>query len=525
MILTSDEREETIQAGLQLLKSVLPSGAFYGKGPDIGPDVVMIDDSSAERGAITKCWPQVRVLLCTFHFLQRQWTWLYEGKNKISKDDRVTLIQEIRQLVNTRTEESLQSLFDQLLKLPVSLKYPHFVEHLKSLWTKRYAWAHCYRKRLLIRGNHTNNYAEAGIKILKELVFSRVKAYNLVQMFTFVYDIMDMYYQKKLIAISNHRFETYVSLRFQGLNAKKVTKANITVENGGWYKVKSCTSNNYYDVNVNIGVCTCEHGQDGSPCVHQAAVVLNFGQESINYIATLSANARLKLAIIALGSSAIQQLSFYSSLHQQSLEERMNESKADVTDQCSNFPTFQGSEWDLIRSNGDHIIPSANSDNTDTETPVNIDEVLTEVDSFASTLKLHLQQNDHQLVSGVKKFLTRYKDLAAYRSTARLASAFHQFGWVFGGTISRTNFHGNARHGKRIAVQATSAGRRRAGSLRGKARVPSGRPATSSAPSQCSTFHSLSDRHLLPTRKQAKGKRVHSLSRNIAKGLQNAGKW
>lgn len=87
----------------------------------------MIDDSSAERGAITKCWPQVRVLLCTFHFLQQQWTWLYEGKNKISKDDRVTLIQEIRQLVNT-----LQSLFDQLLKLPVTLKYPHFVEHLKS---------------------------------------------------------------------------------------------------------------------------------------------------------------------------------------------------------------------------------------------------------------------------------------------------------------------------------------------------------------------------------------------------------
>ena len=168
----------------------------------------------------------------------------------------------------------------------------------------------------------------------------------------------------------------------------------------------------------------------------------------------------------------------------------MNKSKAEMIDQRSNSPTFQGSEWDLIRSNGDHLMPSANSDNTDTETPVNIDEVLTEMDSFASTLKLHPQQNNHQLVSGVKKFLTRY------RSTARLASAFHQFGWVFGGMISCTNFHGNARHGKRIAVQATSAGQRRAGSLRGKARVPSGRPATSSAPSLCSSFHSLSDRHL-----------------------------
>ena len=114
------------------------------------------------------------------------------------------------QRVNTRTEESMQSLFDQLLKLPVILKYPHFGENLKSLWTKRYAWAHCYRKRLLkvIRGNHTNNLI---------IMRSRKKS-SYFQMFIFVYDIMDMYYQKKLIAISNHRFETSVSLLFQGLN-------------------------------------------------------------------------------------------------------------------------------------------------------------------------------------------------------------------------------------------------------------------------------------------------------------------
>ena len=67
-----------------------------------------------------------------------------------------------------------------------------------------------------IRGNHTNNYAEAGIKILKELVFSRVKAYNLVQMFSFVTEVMDIYYNKKILSLANNRVETYVALRFQG---------------------------------------------------------------------------------------------------------------------------------------------------------------------------------------------------------------------------------------------------------------------------------------------------------------------
>lgn len=65
------------------------------------------------------------------------------------------------------------------------------------------------------------------------MVFSRVKAFNLVEMFIFVCDIMELYYQKKLIAISNHRFDTYIALRF---HANKVAKENIT-NNGVWYKV------------------------------------------------------------------------------------------------------------------------------------------------------------------------------------------------------------------------------------------------------------------------------------------------
>ena len=46
----------------------------------------------------------------------------------------------------------------------------------------------------MIRGNNTNNYAEAGIQILKELVFGRVKAYNLIEMVSFVVDVMEAYY-------------------------------------------------------------------------------------------------------------------------------------------------------------------------------------------------------------------------------------------------------------------------------------------------------------------------------------------
>lgn len=181
VVLTSDEREQTMHKAFELVKEILPQCAFYGNGPNSGPQIFMIDDSQSERSAIKKAWPSAIVLLCTFHFLQRRWTWLYDGKNKVTKSDRLTLIKIFQNMMYAKTECSLESYHNEPLKLPAATKYPHFLEHVASVWEKIHTWAHCYRTTLPIRGNHTNNYAEAGIRILKEMIFSRVKAYNLIQ--------------------------------------------------------------------------------------------------------------------------------------------------------------------------------------------------------------------------------------------------------------------------------------------------------------------------------------------------------
>ena len=51
-----------------------------------------------------------------------------------------------------------------------------------------------------------------------------------------------------------------------------------------------------------------------------------------------------------------------------------------------------------------------------------------------------------------------------------LNSALNRFGWVFGGSVSAQKF-GRLRHGRRITVQATGAGRRRRGMKRGKMQI------------------------------------------------------
>ena len=104
------------------------------------------------------------------------------------------MINELKALVYAETEEQLIHLYSAVEKGPVTNKYPNYLEHIQTLWPHRQEWAHCYQKRILIRGSHTNNFAEAGMKILKEIVFSRVNAYNCVRLFHFLAETLENYY-------------------------------------------------------------------------------------------------------------------------------------------------------------------------------------------------------------------------------------------------------------------------------------------------------------------------------------------
>ena len=131
----------------------------------------MIDDSISERSAIERAWANAQVLLCTFHFLQRRWTWLYDGKNKIGKNERLTFIKKIQNMVYAQTESALESYYNELLKLPEATKYKHFIEHVRSVWDKRHAWAHCYRVNLPIRGIIRTITQKLGYEFLKRSYF------------------------------------------------------------------------------------------------------------------------------------------------------------------------------------------------------------------------------------------------------------------------------------------------------------------------------------------------------------------
>ena len=100
-----------------------------------------------------------------------------------------------------------------------------------------------------------------------------MKAYNLIEMVSFVIDTMEMYYQRRLIHLANNRIDHFISLCFCGLNSSIIPLQAIKRgDSDTFYFQSQHIQEEVYVVDMHIGACTCKGGVDGSPCSHQAAV-------------------------------------------------------------------------------------------------------------------------------------------------------------------------------------------------------------------------------------------------------------
>ena len=511
--ITSDEKQLTIKAAFQQLLQVVPKASFYGNKD--GPRLIMTDDSGTEREALSEVWPKAKLLLCTFHFLQRRWTWLFDSKNKIKHEDRAKLIGKVKEMVYSKTEKELAEIYSRFSE--DNTVPQNFKNHMADLWHKRQEWAICYRNSIPTRGNNTNNIAEAGIRIIKDLIFGRIKAYNLVQMFQFVTDALENYMKRKLLNIAHNRFDYYISRKFKGLLAEMVDKSSISIVSAEKkiYHVKSTRDSTIkYIIDMEIGTCSCEKGKNGSPCSHQAAIVYHCHTQSLNFIPTIHPAQRQEIAYLAMGESVRKDPEFYCSLHE-TREITSNTTKT-IKDSGGDFT---GSCWDIIRAGA--------LDDTEKGVEINNEEkkadLVRKIDNIAATLKqkLNTDFNDPQLIPGIEKFVGRFQKLSSLQSNAHLASALHSFGSESRRATTLTT--GNRRWGKRIGVQATASGRRKYGS-KGKGPVQAGRPRMRS---YVPITNQKNQRYILPIRRknQVEKKRPHSLSLNIIANKQNAGKW
>jgi hypothetical protein len=286
------------------LKTILPSYAFYGRGPQTGPMIFITDDSSAERNALEICWPQGIRLLCTFHVLQAFWRWIYDSKHCIKKEDREFIMGKMKKILYAQSDTEMNAHYSEFGQKYYH-QYPLLRKHFELLWERRCFWALSFRSALLIRGNNTNNYVERSFGLLKDIIFARTQAFNSVQVFRFVTENMERFYKRRLLGISHrHPGHMEISKKFLCPGWETVDGNSIqptTIENEYLVQSTKKESGLFYIVNSAIGTCSCPVGITGAPCKHQGAVAIKFHIAILNFIPSLTPNDRMVYSYIALG--------------------------------------------------------------------------------------------------------------------------------------------------------------------------------------------------------------------------------
>ncbi|XP_070839700.1 uncharacterized protein [Chaetodon trifascialis] len=296
VFITTSETLATVSAAVQLLQTVFPPDRFFGH-PE-GPLVAMTDDCTALRQALHEAFPKVTLVLCVFHLLQAMWRWLWSSSNGVPEQHRAHLLKSFRGLVYASTPAALMEGYTRLMEDHVASQHPKFVRYLQEVFKRREEWAICLQAQPPTGGNRTSNYVESAMRVVKEKVLHRLKAYNVTQLVDFVITRMEAHYIRRLTDVSSSRLQTSLKrvLKTEDIGTDSIVQGdqdNYTVASSSNAAVS-------HHVNMAIGCCTCPAGIMGGHCKHQSAVAMIFGQ-NVSGLHGLSPDTRELYYQIATG--------------------------------------------------------------------------------------------------------------------------------------------------------------------------------------------------------------------------------
>ena len=270
VIITAGQSQSDYEAGFRLLCDHNPN--MFGGARQ--PQVFMTDDSDAERGALRAVWPESILHLCLFHVPQANWRWLWDSKNAIRKEHRPKLMSEFRSIMIASSENEAESTFSAATTSSIASKYPSWIKRVTKYFERREAWCVAWRSAVH-RGHHTNNYSEVTVRLFKDIVLSRMKAYNVTSLVDFVCTAMEQYYSRRLLDFAHSRVSApHLWLKKQMLKAAYVQSDDIRQTSLTTFEVPSESHpGEFYCVDVEAGVCACQDGLCGKFCKHQAAIM------------------------------------------------------------------------------------------------------------------------------------------------------------------------------------------------------------------------------------------------------------
>ena len=167
----------------------------------------MTDDNATERNALATVFPHSTNLLCQFHVLWALWRWLSNNKNGIMVRWRSYLFCLFKDAVDADTSEALASIFTRLHNDEVALLHVNYIAYVDRLLDRSTLWATCYHTDIVNLGRNTKNNVRSSVRMLKDKIFNRLKAFNPVQLMDFLVTRLEQYYERQLMGICNNRLD------------------------------------------------------------------------------------------------------------------------------------------------------------------------------------------------------------------------------------------------------------------------------------------------------------------------------
>lgn len=261
LMITTSESVEAIKCGFNIIKELVGANIFGGH--EEGPNVFMTDDSLAEQKAVEDMWPAAKRLLCIFHVLQAVYRWLSKAKNGIPKEKQMTIYNDFRKILYAVNLNDMVEKYKRAMES--GKQYANYIAYLNNYWwPKRKSWVKAYRNSLKIYNNHTNNYAESTIRQIKDKIFSRVKAFNVVQMTDFMITKFEQYNERKLLDASSNRMRKNPLYRHIKMPSMEIVQRISKLDENIFAVPSETTKDLIYIVNTEVLICSCLEGITGN---------------------------------------------------------------------------------------------------------------------------------------------------------------------------------------------------------------------------------------------------------------------
>lgn len=193
-----------------------------------------------------------------------------------------------RQILYETDVTICNELIDEVFNNDLVMKYSSFSDYFEKLCRRKTEWYIAYRTCYVTRGRNTNNLVEASIRVFKDIVSKRCRAFNPVAFVEFVTNALETHQQRRI-----QRFASFRVAKPE-LGFKKFYKrANDLQSQHNLYHVNSTKEISVvYTVYTDLNICECPAGIGGAFCKHLCAVQVNYGVE-ISTSPSLSFQGRL----------------------------------------------------------------------------------------------------------------------------------------------------------------------------------------------------------------------------------------